>query len=61
MVLHKRKITIISSALGDCVYVVFVQDVGYVRSKSAWNVKPTNIPDHTDYYQTLVDIARKAA
>lgn len=61
MILHKRKVTIISSGCGDSVYVVFYHDIGYVRSKSAWRDKPTNVAATGDYYDVLIEIARKAA
>ena len=61
MVLHKRKIKIVSSGAGDCIYVVFVYNIGYVRTKSSWECKPKNMPRNTDYHDMLVDIARKAA
>lgn len=59
--LHRRKIVIVSSGSGDCVYVVFVHNVGYVRKKSAWIAKPVNVSKQTDYYDMLVEMARKVA
>ena len=57
--LHKRKVVIINNGAGDSVYVVFVNDVGYVRRKSSLGKKPISISNGVDYYEHLVESARK--
>ena len=59
--MHKRKITIVSSAGGDEIYVLFVNDHGYIRRKSSWVNKPRNVSYSCDYYDALVESARKMA
>ena len=58
--LHKIKLLINESADGDAIYILFVNDIGYIRTRSKWNRKPQNISRNVDYYNYLVEKARKS-
>ena len=57
--LHKQKATIISSAQGDEIYVIWVKGKAYARCRHSFGKKPTNIDRNTDYHDTLIEIASK--
>jgi len=57
--LHKQKATIISSAQGDEIYVIWIRGKAYARCRHSFGKKPTNIGRNTDYHDTLIEIASK--
>lgn len=57
--LHKQKSTIVSSAQGDEIYVIWVKGKAYARCRHAFGKKPSNIDRNSDYYDTLIEIASK--
>ena len=57
--LHKQKATIISSAQGDEIYVIWIKGKAYARCRHAFGKKPSNIDRNSDYQDTLIEIASK--
>ena len=57
--LHKQRATVISSAQGDEIYVIWIKGKAYARCRHAFGKKPSNIDRNSDYHDTLIEIASK--